>query len=348
MELGLFFEFPRRPQDTEAEAFEESFAQIDMAEDLGFDSIWLAELHFSPERAVLSSPLTVVSAIAGRTKRIRIGTAVEVLPLANPIRLAEEVATVDHICRGRFELGIGRSGAPRGYIGYNIPYTESRARFYETLEVLKMAWTQENFTHHGEFFDYDDVCLVPKPFQKPHPPIRNAATSAGTFVFSAKKGMPIFIGLRGVLGSLKERVQTYQDTWKSEGQPGEPQVSLRVPVYVAETMERAHSDPEESAMNFYKHLVPNLGDPVPGLSEEENREREMRAQRMKNTTYEEVLEKDGAFGTPEVVVERLLELKETFGLTCIIAEPNFGGIIPRDRVENSMRLLAEKVAPKLR
>ena len=348
MDLGLFFEFPMRPGLSQAEVFEESFSQIQLADELGLDSVWLAEIHFSPERSVLSSPLVLASAIASRTKRIRVGTAVEVLPLGNPLRLAEEVATVDHICQGRFEFGVGRSGVPRGYIGYNISYAESRPRFYETLEILQKAWTQESFSYAGEFFKYDNVCVIPKPFQKPHPTIRIAASSANTFPSAAKMGLPIFIGLRGVPTLLTERVQDYKVSWKESEHQGKPDVSLRVPVYVAETMEKAYSDPEESAMNFYHRLGPSLGEPLPGLPEEENRERADRAQRLKNITYEEVLKTDTAFGTPEAVVERLLELKETLSLSGIIAEANFGGLLPRDRVENSIRLFSEKVAPKLR
>ena len=151
MELGLFFEFYLRPEATHGEAFEEAFSQIEMADRLGLDSIWLAEHHFSPGRSVLSSPLMIANAVANRTRNVRVGTAVEVLPLGNPIRLAEEVATLDHLSGGRFEFGIGRSGSPTGYVGYNIPYAESRARFYETLEVIRRAWTQESFSYKGRF-----------------------------------------------------------------------------------------------------------------------------------------------------------------------------------------------------
>lgn len=184
MEFGLFMEFYQRPGYSQAQAFEESFARVRVAEEAGLDSIWLAEIHFAPDRSVLASPLTVASAIAAQTKRIRIGTAVEVLPLGNPIRMAEEAATVDHISKGRFEFGVGRSGLPRGYIGYNIPYSESRARFFESLEVIQKAWTMEHFSHKGQFYSYNDVCVVPKPYQSPHPPIRVAANSSDTFQLS--------------------------------------------------------------------------------------------------------------------------------------------------------------------
>ncbi len=348
MELGLFFEFYLRPGASHAEAFGEAFDQIELADELGLDSIWLAEHHFSPGRSVLSSPLMIATAVANRTQHVRVGTAVEVLPLGNPIRLAEEVATLDHISNGRFEFGIGRSGSPTGYVGYNIPYAESRARFYETLEVIRRAWTQERFSYEGDFFHYDNVCVVPKPLQQPHPPIRNAATSAVTYSISAKMGMPIFIGVRGRADLVQERVEGYRREWKEAGQHGEPDVALRIPVYVADTMERAQSEPRESTLNFFKNTVATLNEPVPGLSDEENRERVDRGERMKRISYEEILETDTVYGTPEFVTERLLQLQEEFGLSSVIAEVTFGGLIPRDRIEYSITELAEKVAPKIR
>ena len=348
MDLGIFLDFPHRKGASEAAAFTESLRYARLVEALGLDSVWLAELHFYPGMSLISSPLVVASAFAAFTTRIRIGTAVEVLPLGNPIRIAEEVATIDHISQGRFDFGVGRSSAVRGYAGYNIPYSESSARFWECLEVIQKAWTQESFSHKGEFYQYDDVCVVPKPLQKPHPPIRNAATSAITFSISAKMGLPIFIGVRGRSDLLKERLDIYRQGWKDAGQQGDPDISLRIPVYIAETMEKAQAEPKASTLNFFKNVVANLNEPLPGLSDEENQERVARGERMKNITYEEILQTDTVYGTPEFATERLLELQETFGLSAIIAEVTFGGLIPRDRLENSIRLFAEKVAPKLK
>ncbi|HEY4168704.1 MAG TPA: LLM class flavin-dependent oxidoreductase, partial [Reyranella sp.] len=110
MEFGMFHEFQRLPGATDASAFADSFAQVDEAERLGLDAMWLAELHFNPERSVLASPLVLAAAIAARTKTMKIGTAVQVLPLCHPLRLAEEVATIDHLANGRLIFGVGRSG----------------------------------------------------------------------------------------------------------------------------------------------------------------------------------------------------------------------------------------------
>ena len=125
MQFGSFMEFHRREGSTQADAFREAFDHIALAEELGLDAVWLAESHFNPARSVLSSPHAIASAIAARTKRLKVGTAVSVLPLGNPLRTAEEAATIDHISEGRFEFGVGRSGLPGSYEGYNIPYAES-------------------------------------------------------------------------------------------------------------------------------------------------------------------------------------------------------------------------------
>ena len=127
MELTAAIEFDIRDVNDQPAAFRDSFEQVDVAEESGFHSIWLAERHFQPQRSVLSSPITVAAAIADRTERVRVGIAVQVLPLNHPIRIAEEAATVDQISRGRFNFGIGRSGLTISYSGYNIPYSESRA-----------------------------------------------------------------------------------------------------------------------------------------------------------------------------------------------------------------------------
>ena len=147
MEFGTFMEFHTRTGNLQKEAFEESFNHAMEAESLGLNTIWLSESHFSPDRSVLSAPLIIASSIASRTKSVKIGTAVQVIPLSNPIRIAEEVATLDHIAGGRFEFGVGRSGLPRAYDGYGISYGESRDRFYESLEIIESAFTNDTFSY---------------------------------------------------------------------------------------------------------------------------------------------------------------------------------------------------------
>src|SRR5215469_7064067 len=152
MEFGMFHEFQRVPGQTEEDAFTESFEQVDAAERYGLEVMWLAELHTAPERSVLAAPLTIATAIAARTTRMKIGTAVQVLPLCHPLQLAEEAATVDQISHGRLIFGVGRSGFARTYAHYGVPYSESRQRFAETLEVVRKAWTEDTFSFDGDYF----------------------------------------------------------------------------------------------------------------------------------------------------------------------------------------------------
>src|ERR1700757_1897846 len=156
-EFGMFHAFQRTAGMTDEEAFTVSFEQIDAAERWGLDAMWLAEIHVAPERSVCSAPLTLASAIAARTKHMKIGTGVQVLPLCHPLRLAEEAATVDQISQGRLIFGIGRSGFPRTYEAYGIAYGESRERFAEILEILKRAWTQPTFSFQGQFYKFDNI-----------------------------------------------------------------------------------------------------------------------------------------------------------------------------------------------
>src|SRR2546426_920073 len=226
VQVGLFTEFQWAPGMDEAQAFDEAMAQTIAAEDLGLDAVWLAEIHFQKERSVLSSPLVVAATIAARTRHMRIGIAVQVLPLSHPLRLAEDVATVDHLSKGRLDFGVGRSGLPDHYRSFNIPYDESRDRFTETLEVLLKAWTQDRFTHEGKYFQFRDVCVIPKPYQKPHPPIRVAATTAETYGMVGRMGLPIFIAVRTTsIADLGRNIGGYHEAWRDAGHPGRGHVS---------------------------------------------------------------------------------------------------------------------------
>jgi alkanesulfonate monooxygenase SsuD/methylene tetrahydromethanopterin reductase-like flavin-dependent oxidoreductase (luciferase family) len=340
MEFGLFTEFQCPPGVDEGRAFDESLAEMTAAEDLGFDAVWLAEIHFQKGRSLLASPLVVASAIAARTKRVKIGIAVQVLPLSHPLRLAEDVATVDHLSKGRLDFGVGRSGLPGHYQGFNIPYSESRDRFQETLEILIRAWTQDQFTFEGKYFQFRDVCVMPKPYQKPHPPLRVAATTEETYPMVGRMGRPIFIAVRTTfISDLKRYIGGYHQGWREAGHPGRGEVALIVPVYVADTARRAREEPEASTMHFFRTIAEALA--------KGGTNREDRGGRLGKMTYDEILDELVVYGTPEAVTERLLELREALGYSTLSVWMNVGGHIPHERVLASMRLFADRVAPRL-
>jgi alkanesulfonate monooxygenase SsuD/methylene tetrahydromethanopterin reductase-like flavin-dependent oxidoreductase (luciferase family) len=346
-EFGMFHEFQRTGGLSDPATFAQAFAQVDAAERWGLDAMWLAELHVAPDRSVCSVPLTIASAIAARTKRIRIGTGVQVLPLCHPLRIAEEAATVDQISEGRLIFGVGRSGFPRTYEAYGVPYGESRERFAETLEILKRAWTEDPFSHSGRFFNFENIRLSPKPYQKPWPEIRIAANSPDTFPAIGKLGHGVFVAVRlGTLSELAPNIRAYREAWQAAGHPGKGQVFLRAPVYVAETAERARTEPEESIMYFYRFLGERLEDSATRAGVRAIEDRAARGRRLQTITYDEALRDKIIVGTPEQVTDRLMGLKEELGLDGILAEMNCGTKIPHDRVMRSLQLLCEKVKPQ--
>jgi alkanesulfonate monooxygenase SsuD/methylene tetrahydromethanopterin reductase-like flavin-dependent oxidoreductase (luciferase family) len=347
-EFGMFHEFQCPPGTTPEAAFAESFVQVDAAEKWGLDAMWLAEIHVAPERSVCAVPLTIASAIAARTERIKVGTGVQVLPLCHPLRVGEEAATVDQISRGRLIFGIGRSGFPRTYEAYGVPYGESRARFAETLEILKRAWSEDAFSYSGKFYKFENVRLTPKPYQKPWPEIRIAANSPDTFPEVGRLGHGVFVAVRlGTLEELAPNIRAYRDAWKAAGHPGEGRVFLRAPVYVARTEALAREEPEESIMYFYRYLGERLEDSATRAGVRAIEDRAARGRRLQTITWEEALRDKIIVGTPRGVAERLTELRQNLGLDGILAELNCGTKIPHEQVMRSLRLLCEEVKPRL-
>jgi alkanesulfonate monooxygenase SsuD/methylene tetrahydromethanopterin reductase-like flavin-dependent oxidoreductase (luciferase family) len=247
MHLGVFLHCEQRSDATLEEAFDEAFALADLTEREGLDGVWLAELHFASldggstgrTPSIAAAPLILATALAARTKRVRIGIAVSLLPLVHPVRLAEEVATLDHVSRGRLDLGVGRSGFQIAYAGYGVPYAESRERFDECLEVLTRAWTQEKVSFAGKYTKFDEVSVVPKPYQKPHPPVRVAASTHETFPKAGRNGSKLFVRMgSSPVTEVAEQLEEYRHAWKQAGHPGDGDAILSLPVYPELTPEQ--------------------------------------------------------------------------------------------------------------
>ena len=347
MEFGLFMEFVGLDDTTDQQAFKQGFAIVDEAERMGVDSVWLAEYHFIPF-SVLSAPVTVATAIAARTERMRIGFGVVLLPLGNPIRIAEEIATLDHISQGRIEFGIGRGTFPEHHDAFNSPYPESRGRFEEYLEIILKAWTTEQFSFEGEHYQCHDLSVRPKPLQKPHPPIRIGITSSETFPIIGRMGYPLIINPSRVfaLSELAPSIQKYRAAWKEAGHPGEGEIGLRVPIYLAETAEKAYTEPMDSTVANIQAIGQRVAASASRTGTTGNWQVE--SDRILGMTYDDWVRDKVLFGTPEAVVDRLLELREELHLSQIVFENNFGRRIPYELQMNSLRLMMERVVPKLK
>jgi alkanesulfonate monooxygenase SsuD/methylene tetrahydromethanopterin reductase-like flavin-dependent oxidoreductase (luciferase family) len=328
MEFGIFHEFFSAGAVSQTEAFAQSFLQIEAAERWGLDIVWLAEIHMNPTRSLLSAPLTVAGAIAARTSRIKIGTAVQILPLGHPLRLAEETATIDQISGGRLIFGVGRSAFPRAYDAYGIPYEESRDRFAESLEIIRKAWTEPVASHRGRYFSFDNFTLVPRPVQRPHPPIRIAASRPDTYGAIGALGYPLFSALRASpLDDLAANIRAYRDAWRAAGHPGRGEAYLQAPIHVGETRERALVEAKEGLTRFATYRADLVRGPP---------------------TYEAALRQKGIVGTPDMVTARIKELQETAGLDGISAEINVGSMLTHAQVMNSLRLYCQEVMPRFK
>jgi alkanesulfonate monooxygenase SsuD/methylene tetrahydromethanopterin reductase-like flavin-dependent oxidoreductase (luciferase family) len=348
MDFGLFLEFPYRDDmSTEGQAFAESFRLIDAAEAAGVDSVWLAEYHFSPF-SVLSSPITIASAIAARTQRIRIGLAVVLLPLFHPIHLAEDIATLDQISGGRVEFGIGRGTFPDTHDGFNSPFAESRERFDESLDIILKAWTSERFSYQGKYFQCADLCVRPKPVQTPHPPVRVGITSEVTFPLIGRMGYPIIINPSRVfaLTELGPYIQQYRQAWYEAGHAGTPQVGLRIPLYVAETMERAYAEPKASALTAIRGLTDRVAHSAARRGT--TGDWSAQATHLSQMSYEDWLRDKVVYGTPEVVVDRLQQLTEELQLTQIMYEINYGRQMPYELQLQNLHMIQQHVVGQVK
>ena len=349
MEFGVFHEFPSltgRPDDA---AFEEAFDIVDGAERWGLDVMWLAELHFDAPRSVLSSPMCVASAIAARTKRMKIGVAVQVLPLGNPLRIAEEAATVDHISQGRLIFGAGRSGVAKTYEAYNVPYAESKERFNETLDIVRRAWTETGFSHTGKYFNFEDVTVTPRPRQAGGPPIRIAATSPDTFVSIGQMGKPIFIAVRHEdARHFAPQIATYREAWRKAGHPGEGEIYLRAPGFLAETAALARERYEASLLHYYRAQGRLLADSARRMGLEATNPRLATSDRLGTITWDEAIAGSVLIGTPDVVSAKIAALRDDLGLSGVLVELNCGGKVGHAHEMEALRLLCQEVRTRFR
>ena len=346
MDFGIFLDFQVRPGATQEDAYRENFELVKLADEIGIDTAWLGETHFNRNKP-LAAQLVTASAIASRTKKLRVGSAVQVLPLVHPLRIAEEAATVDQISEGRFELGVGRSGNARTYDSMGIDYEESKARFQEALDIIMQAWSGEPFSYEGTYNHITNAALSPLPYQKPHPKVRIAASAEDSFSRVGRLGFPIFLSMRGLdVNELETCLHDYHSAWREAEHPGEAgDISVRFPMYIAPSEEEAIEEPEEAIEAYFQRFARRFDEGLGGTSAEAVERRQRRIEKLENLTYEDILETKVIFGSPEHVIDRLTQYKEMLGLTGFTAELNPEGLLPREAVHRSLRLLAEEVMP---
>ncbi|GBD02920.1 Alkanal monooxygenase alpha chain [bacterium HR19] len=352
LRCGLLHLFESAKGKTEKQFYEENIELIKYADEIGLQTAWIAEHHFS-EYGVMPSTQVFASYIAGITKRIRIGTGVVVLPFHHPIRVAEEFAFIDVLSDGRLDFGVGRGYQPHEFEGYGIPISESRNRFEESLQIIKMAWTEEEVNFEGKHFIIKGARPRPRPLQKPHPPLFGASFNAETIKFQAKKKMNlIFSPLLATPDKIDEYIKTLQDEGEN---PENYRIGGLAFVYVADDMKKAFRDFEEPCMWYFRTFSKLI--PAQKYPEGEDFYKNLHFLMMQmieqydrgKITFE-FMATEGLFqhgflvGTPSYVAEKLKKLIQDYKLTDLLCWTRLGGL-EHEKVMKSMKLFVEKVLP---
>jgi alkanesulfonate monooxygenase SsuD/methylene tetrahydromethanopterin reductase-like flavin-dependent oxidoreductase (luciferase family) len=339
---------PLSPAPTPADR--DTLEQGTHAESLGFESIWPVEHHFNSAASILPCPALFLAAVAARTTRIRLGTAIVQVALAHPMRVAEELATLDVLSGGRLDFGVGRGGNPSHFAGFGVPMSESRDRMVEALDYIRRAWTTERFSFHGHFFRADDLALAPRPIQQPHPPIRIAANSPETAAWPGREGYPVlFASNVNPLPKLRELIPVYRRARAEagHGSSGDGDLTLLMPVYVGDDRRRVEREVAPSVRQFAETAAAVFQRLVATAPEEERPKLQAIVDQLCTMTYHSVNAVTGIFDTPTACVERLQQIREEFNPGRVICWFNFGGVIPHHEVMRSMELFSARVLPQL-
>jgi len=342
-----------------------------------WNSIWYTEHHFNHEgMESLTNPLMMGVDAAARTNQIRIGQACNVITFHNPIRMAEDIALLDQLSKGRVEIGIGRGIYGREAINLNVEadmkdQAKNFRLFSETLEIMKKAWTEDFFSHKGEFYNYPSdnfvwqhdmsppidgvvekktnvlkkLSVLPKPYQKPYPPISQVVDGERSIQWAAENGIKTIMWIPTVK-ALKKRFEIYRDAKsKSENRevPLGEGISLVRDMFVADTMEEAKKMAGEHIVNYMRWVchwrgLGNHMDPGEKLPETKNK--------LDLLNYEFLHERNLLFGTPDYVVSKIKELQQELNLQNLQVWSNFPGVKHEDSMR-SIKLFTEEVMPKI-
>jgi alkanesulfonate monooxygenase SsuD/methylene tetrahydromethanopterin reductase-like flavin-dependent oxidoreductase (luciferase family) len=352
VKVGIALNMLTKEGHSDAAVFAEHMALGDLAEPLGFDSLFALEHHFTGY-AMSPSPTQLLSYYAGRTKRITLGTAVIVLPWHDPVRVAEEIALLDVLSGGRCIIGFGRGAASVEYAGFRIPMEEARPRFAEAAQVVVKALTNEVFDWDGEYFTIPTTTIRPRPISHPERRFYASSVSPESAEIMAKLGFGVLVIMQNEWPIAAEGIQRYREVARSVGHTPRPPIIL-TNISVAESRQEAHeravkylSRKWDSIDNHYHfsdgHLASVKGYEFYGKMTKTY-------SKMKDETFRqqatEFYVKIQVVGTPDDCIQQLAELQRLTGMDHLVTEFAYGGM-PHEEAEINMRLFADRVMPVL-
>jgi natural product biosynthesis luciferase-like monooxygenase protein len=347
VKFGLLTLFDHYAEDcSEEQYFKNFFDEVVYAEELGFDSIWIGEHHFC--RYICPAPQIIAAAIAQRTKRMRIGTAIALLPHHDPVRLAEDYALADLLSGGRLDFGVGRGFIKATYDGFNQSMGEGRERFNECLDIIERAWSQPTFSYDGKFYHAHNLTILPRPLQQPAPPIYMAAAlTPESFVAAGERGHSIMLApFAQTRGMLKDNIQLYKEALVRSGHsPASVDIVGGYHTFVDETPELARRKWEEHYMR-YMRFVGTLIEPEEYTSKQYEAWRRSSVM-IKQTTFDHMYPDQVLCGDPSQCVERVALFRDQFDVTHFWIYMDLGGL-PQKELRASMERFATRVIPQFR
>ena len=345
MRFGSFSYNQARPWVAEKQAFDELLEQILLTDQLGFDEAWFAEHHHS-DYGMLASPNLIIANLAPRTKRLRMGNLVSVLPLYDPMRFAEECGMLDILTNGRLNVGLGR-GVPKDDIKHRLDRDTAQARFEEGIEILTRAWTGETFSYSGKAWGYEEISCRPLPLQKPHPPIYYGATSPDSPAMVARRGWNLALS-RQPLSNCARAFQAYrEERAKHPELTGTGNAIMVRDIYVAETDEQAWREAGPEITRFWQLATDNFwrGDTLSPESLPKFTERYpyfpggLTIQKMNEWGT-------SLIGSPQTVIEKAREVIAIARPDTLVGMFSFGGL-QHQQVMRSIENFGTKVIPAL-
>ena len=310
MKVGLLQFFSWTGRVSVSTVYDRAMDRVAMMEDSEFDCIWLAEHHFTTY-SVCPSVTLMGTHIAGRTKRLRIGTAVTLNAYYHPLRLAEELSMLDVFSRGRLNWGSGRGFDPTEYRLFGVTADDVYDRFRETADIVQKAWRSERFSHHGAYFDYDDVLVLPRPYQEPHPPVYLAASSPESVERAAADGYTIMLDPHSSNGEIAYKRALYQRVMEANGHVvGDRDLPIVRYVALADTHAEAEDVARHSSSWTVGAYAKRPRKPIPGHEPEPDID-----------PVERYLHDVAIVGTASEVVDRLKELESEIPMNYLMLAP---------------------------
>ncbi len=353
MKVGIALNMLNQPGRSDASVVGEHLAMGDLAEPLGFDSLFALEHHFTGY-AMSPAPTQLLSYFAGRTRRILLGTAVIVLPWHDPVRAAEEIALLDILCGGRCLFGFGRGAASVEYAGFRIPMDEARPRFVEAAQIIVEALSHDSFEHHGQFFDIPRTAVRPRPISHPERRFYASAVSPDSAEIMARLGFGLLMVMQNEWPKASEDIARYRQIAAEAGHRPRPPIIL-TNVCCAEDRDEARQrafrylGAKWQSIDDHYHFSDGHLATVKGYESYGKMARtyakinESEELRTKATDFYVSIQ---IVGTPDDCLQQIGELQRLTGLDHLVTEFSFG-CLPHEEAECNMRLFAERCLPVL-